>query len=126
MASDLTHSMVFNLMQTAHANLCVSISINIDNIAVVLLSVTVLPLFIVHKRNSRLQRQGFEEQNDSGQLSNSDWITTPEIMTTVLQISQRVNPFLHVIHTAPFFDKRLLHPLYYWTWVCASMHSAIE
>ena len=53
-------------MQMVHANLCV----NIDNIAVVLLSVMVLRLFIVAKRNSRLQSQGFEEQNDSSQLAN--------------------------------------------------------
>ena len=98
--------MVFNLTQTAHANLWISISISIDNIALVLLSVMILRLFIVNKGNSRLQSQGFEEQNDSGRLSNSDWLSdcmaTPEIMTTVVLISQRANPFLHVIYCSVF------------------------
>ena len=50
--------MVSNLERMAHTNLCVSI----DNIAVVWFSVTVLYLFIVAKRNSKLK----PEQNDSG------------------------------------------------------------
>ena len=90
----------------AYANLSVSILISIDNIAVVLLSMTVLRLFIVNTRNSRLQSQGFEEENDSGRLSNSDCLgdcmATLEIMTTVLQISQRANPFFHVIYCPVF------------------------
>ena len=113
MTSHLTRSMVFNLMQMAHANLCISISISMDNVALVLLSVTVLHLFIANKRNSRLQSQGFEEQNDAGQLSNSDLLgdcmATPEIMNTVVQISQRANRF-SMLSTALFFDKHLLHP----------------
>ena len=75
-----------------------------DNIAVVLLSVTVLCLFVVAKTNSRLQ---IEKQNDSGWLSNSDetsWLL--EIMAIALQISQVSNPFapyyLLILSTAPF------------------------
>ena len=70
-----------------------------DNIAVVLLSMTVLCLFVVAKTNSRLQ---IEKQNDSGWLSNSEetsWLL--EIMAIALQISQVSNPF------APYY--LLLH-----------------
>ena len=105
---------MFNLTQMAHASLCISI----DNIAVVLLSVMVLRPFIVRsQKKQQAAKPGFEEQNNSGRLSNSrllhGYFRNDGHCFANSQVTNSFSPCYLLLH---FFDKHLLHPLHCWTW----------